>query len=133
MLDVISGQADITMQPITETMPYVKDGKLRPLGQTGLKRSLIAPDIPTIDEAGVKGYSSTTWYMVLGPANLPKNVVQYLQTEIAKAVNSPEIQEKLLASGVTIINGGPVEAKELLYSDYKKWAERIKASGTVIE
>jgi tripartite-type tricarboxylate transporter receptor subunit TctC len=69
MLDVMSGQADITMQPITETMPYVKDGKLRPLGQTGLSRSLIAPDIPTIDEAGVKkGYYSTTWYMVLGPA-----------------------------------------------------------------
>lgn len=133
MLDVISGQADITMQPITETMPYVKDGKLRPLGQTGLKRSLIAPEIPTIDEAGVKGYSTTTWYMVLGPANLPKNIVQYLQTEILKAVNSPEVKEKLLASGVTIVNGGPSEAKELLYSDYKKWADRIKSSGTVIE
>lgn len=133
MLDVMSGQADITMQPITESMPYIKDGKLRALGQTGSKRSSIAPDIPTIEEGGVKGYSSTTWYMVLGPANLPKSTVQYLQTQISRAINTPEIQEKLTTSGVTIINGGPDEAKALLYSDYRKWVERIKASGTVIE
>lgn len=133
MLDVMSGQVDITMQPITETMPYVKIGKLRALGQTGVKRALIAPDIPTIEESGVKGYSSTTWYMVLGPANLPKNILQYLQTQIKNTVSTPEIRQKLNASGVTIINGGPDEAKELFYSDYKKWADRIKASGTVIE
>jgi len=133
MLDAIAGRVDVTMLPISESLPYVRDGRLRALGQTGSKRSTMAPDMPTIEEGGVKGYSSTTWYMVLGPAGLPQNVVKTLQTQIATALNAPELQEKLKASGVTVINGNAEQARAFLNSEYKKWAERIKASGTVLE
>ncbi|VWX61198.1 conserved exported hypothetical protein [Burkholderiales bacterium 8X] len=133
MLDVIAGQVDVTMLPISESMPYVRDGRLRSLGQTGAKRSPIAPDMPTIEEAGIKGYSSTTWYMVLGPANMPRNVVTTLQGQLDRVLKMPDLQEKLKAAGVSVINGNSEEANAFLQSEYKKWAGLIKASGTIIE
>ncbi|VTU22180.1 Bug family tripartite tricarboxylate transporter substrate binding protein [Variovorax sp. RA8] len=133
MLDVIAGQVDVTMLPISESMPYVRDGRLRALGQTGAKRSPIAPDMPTIEEAGVKGYASTTWYMVLGPAGMPRNVVQTLQAQLDRVLKMPDLQEKLKAAGVSVINGNSEEANAFLQSEYKKWAALIKASGTIIE
>ena len=133
MLDVMSGEVDVTMLPISESMVYVRDGRVVALGQTGVKRSSIAKDIPTIEEAGIKGYASTTWYMVLGPANLPPNVVTYLQTNLSRTLKMPDLQAKLEAAGVSIINGDSVQAKSFLDAEYEKWAKLIKASGTMIE
>lgn len=133
MLDAIAGRVDVTMLPIAESLPYVRDGRLRALGQTGEKRSPMAPDMPTIEEGGVKGYSSTTWYMVLGPAGMPPDIVKKLQGQIAKALSAPDLQEKLKATGITMINGNAEQATAFLKSEHKKWAERIKASGTVLE
>ncbi|KQT11203.1 Bug family tripartite tricarboxylate transporter substrate binding protein [Ramlibacter sp. Leaf400] len=133
MLDAIAGRVDVTMLPIAESLPYVRDGRLRALGQTGEKRSPMAPDMPTIEEGGIKGYSSTTWYMLLGPAGMPADVVKKLQGQISAALNTPDLQEKLKATGITLINGNAEQAQAFLQSEHKKWAERIKASGTVLE
>jgi tripartite-type tricarboxylate transporter receptor subunit TctC len=132
MTDTMSGQTDVTMLPIAESMPYVRDGRLRSLGQTGAKRSSIAPDMPTIGES-VPGYSSTTWYMLLGPAGTPPEIVAWLQQQVARALATPDLKEKLKDAGVDVINGNAAEASAFLQSEQKKWAERIKASGTVIE
>ena len=133
LVDLISGQVDVTMLPISESMPYIRDGRVIALGQTGTTRSPIAKDIPTIEEEGVKGYSSTTWYMVLGPANLPPHVVTYIQTQLSRVLKMPALQEKLQAAGVNIINGDAKQAQAFLQSEYKKWQALIKASGTIIE
>lgn len=133
MLDVIAGQVDVTMLPISESLPYVRDGRLRSLGQTGAKRSPIAPDMPTIEESGIKGYSSTTWYMVLGPAGMPRPLVNTIQTQLDRVLKMPDLQEKLKAAGVSVINGNSEEANAFLQAEYKKWAGLIKASGTIIE
>ena len=133
LIDVMSGEVDVTMLPISESMPYVRDGRVIALGQTGETRSSIAKDMPTIAEAGVKGYASTTWYMVLGPANLPTTVVTYMQTQLSRVLQMPDLREKVEAAGVSIINGDSVKAKAFLDAEYKKWAALIKASGTVIE
>jgi tripartite-type tricarboxylate transporter receptor subunit TctC len=133
MLDVMAGRVEVTMLPIAESMPYVRDNRLRALGQTGATRSPIAPDMPTIEEAGIKGYSSTTWYMVLGPANMPPNVVTTLQTQLSRVLKMPDLQDKLKTAGVSIINGNSAEANAFLQAEYKKWAGLIKASGTSIE
>jgi len=133
LIDVMSGEVDVTMLPISESMPYVRDGRVIALGQTGETRSSIAKDMPTIAEAGVKGYASTTWYMVLGPANLPMTVVTYMQTQLSRVLQMPDLREKVEAAGVSIINGDSVKAKAFLDAEYKKWAALIKASGTVIE
>lgn len=133
LVDVISGQVDVTMLPISETLSYIREGRVVALGQSGKTRSPIAPNIPTIEEAGIKGYFSTTWYMVLGPANLPANVIDYVQGNLSKVLKMPELQEKLQAVGVSIINGDSADAKAFLYAEYARWRELIKASDTVIE
>jgi tripartite-type tricarboxylate transporter receptor subunit TctC len=71
--------------------------------------------------------------MVLGPAGMPKDLVHKLEAQVARAVNSPDVQEKLKATGMTVINGGSEESEAFLKSEYRKWAERIKASGTILE
>jgi len=90
--------------------------------------------------AQVRGLSATnsaltitTWYMVLGPAGLPPDVVTYLQQQVARALAAPDLKEKLKEAGVDVINGNAAEATAFLHAEQKKWAERIKASGTVIE
>lgn len=133
MIDLMSGDVDVTMQPIAESVPYLKDPRVVALGQTGTKRAVIAPDVPTIQEAGIKGYASTTWYMLLGPANMPPQVVQYIQKNISTVLKMPEVKARLEASGLDVINGDSAETKAFLYAEYKKWADLIKASGTVIE
>jgi len=133
MLDVMSGEVDVTMQPISESMTYVRDGRLTALGQTGVKRSSIAKDIPTIEEAGIQGYSSTTWYMLLGPANLPAPIVTYIQTQLSRALKTPDLQAKLEASGLNVINADPAQTKAFLNAEYEKWKKIIQVSGTVIE
>ncbi|MBC7436742.1 MAG: tripartite tricarboxylate transporter substrate binding protein [Bdellovibrionales bacterium] len=133
MVDIMGGRADVTMLPISESIAYVRDNRLRALGQTGAKRSAIAQDIPTIEEEGIKGYASATWYMVLGPANMPRSIVNTLQSQLSKVLAMPDLQEKLRSSGVSVINGNSEEANAFLQAEYKKWAGLIKASGTVIE
>jgi tripartite-type tricarboxylate transporter receptor subunit TctC len=133
MIDLMAGQVDITMLPISESMPYIKDNRVRSLGQTGKTRAPIAPDMPTIAEMGVPGYSSTTWYMLLGPAHLPPEIVAKLQKQISDVLAMPDLRERLKDAGVSIINGNATESKAFLQSEYKRWAELIKASGTQIE
>lgn len=134
IIDVMSGQVDITMIPISgSNMRYIRDPRLRPIGQTGSKRSSSITDIPTIEESGVKEYSSTTWYMILAPANTPNNIIQYLEVSISRAIKTPELQEQLSNNGVTVINGGPNEANKLLQSEYKRWTKLISLSGATLD
>jgi tripartite-type tricarboxylate transporter receptor subunit TctC len=133
MTDLIGDRVDITMLPISESMPYIRDNRVRALGQTGRTRSPIAPEIPTIEEGGVKGYSVTTWYMLLGPARLPPKVVGLLAEKFDQALKTPDLQSRLKNAGVSIINEGPQQAGEFLEAESVKWAKAIKASGTRIE
>ena len=131
--DLIGGRVDITMLPISESLPYIRDERLRALGQTGATRSPIAPDIPTIAEGGIEGYSVATWYMVLGPAGLPDEVTAKLAREFDRALKTPDLQERLQKAGVSVINDGPKQASAFLQDESRKWARAIEASGTKIE
>lgn len=133
MADMLGKRVDITMLPISESLPYIRDNRLRALGQTGSKRSPIAPDIPTLAEEGVKGYAVTTWYMLLGPAKLPAPIVKTLAEKFDQALKSPDLQEKLRKAGVSIINDGPQQTKAFLDAQAASWAKAIAASGTHIE
>ncbi len=133
MTDVIGGQADITMLPISESLPYIKEGRLRALGQTGAQRSPIAPDIPTIAEGGVKGYATTTWYMVLGPRDMPDAAVEDLRAQISRVLSMPDLRQRLQQAGVSVIDGDPRQAGEFLAKETARWAAAIKASGTRLD
>jgi tripartite-type tricarboxylate transporter receptor subunit TctC len=133
MADMLGKRVDITMLPISESLPYIRDHRLRALGQTGSKRSEIAPEIPTLAEEGVKGYSVTTWYMLLGPAKLPEPVVKTLAQKFDQALKSPDLREQLRKAGVSILNEGPQPAKAFLDRQAASWSKAIAESGTHID
>jgi tripartite-type tricarboxylate transporter receptor subunit TctC len=128
--DVISGQIEMTSLPLTESLPQARANRIRALAQTGEKRSSIAPDIPTVDEAGLKGYAVTTWYVIFGPAGMPGDVVKKLHAELVKALKSADVQERLKSVGVgDIIGSTPEQAAQFVNAESVRWAEVIRASG----
>ncbi len=133
MIDSISGVVDMTMLPISESLPNIRAGRLLALGQTGSSRSPIAPEIPTIEEGGVKDYSVTTWYVVLAPKKTPPAVVKTFHAALETALKDAGLQKELEQAGVQVINGGPKEAAAFMKKQYGQWEKAIAASGTKLE
>ncbi len=127
--DVIGGQVQVVCENTPSILPHVRAGRLRPLGVTTLKRSLVAPDIPTIAESGVPGYdvAPSSGYMM--PAGTPRNVIARMNAEINKAFKTPAVAEKFEASGSVIVGGTPEQFAEHLRRETAKWAGVIKAAG----
>src|ERR687893_331286 len=109
-VDVIGGQVELTTLPIAESLPNIKAKRVKALGQTGATRSHMAPDVPTLDESGLKGYNVSTWYVVFAPVKTSRDTVTRLHTEIDKALKTADLQERLKGVGVTIINSTPDQA-----------------------
>lgn len=128
--DVIGGQLEMVTLPMPETLPQVRAGRVRAVGQTGIKRSPNAPDIPTLDEAGLKGYSVMTWYVVFAPAKTPDAVVQRVHAEFDKALKVPDVRDRLSAAGITEIVAAPPEAAaQFVRSEYQRWGKVIRELG----
>jgi tripartite-type tricarboxylate transporter receptor subunit TctC len=109
MQGVLSGQVQFTFSAIVAGLQQWRAGRVRALGVTSLKRSKAAPDIPTISEAGVRGYQSLTWYGILAPAGTAPEIISKLNAAVAKVVHLPDVTEKLLADGAEPVAGTPAE------------------------
>jgi tripartite-type tricarboxylate transporter receptor subunit TctC len=132
--DVIGGQVEMTILSFAETLPQVRAGRVRALAQTGDKRSPLAPDIPTMQEAGVKGYSAATWYVLFAPTGIPAEVTGRLNAEVAKAYKLPEVHERLKSAGMAeIIGSAPEDAAQFVKREYARWEKVIRASGAKAE
>ena len=127
--DVIGGHVPMMFDTITTALPHVKSGKLRALAVTSTRRSPLAPDVPTMIEAGLPNFEISAWYMVLGPKGMPSGVVQRLNSEINKAVQDPEIRAQLGSQGVDFVGGTPQDATAFLNSEIERWAKVVKATG----
>lgn len=127
--DVLGGHVPMMFDTITTALPHVKSGKLRALAVTSAKRSPLAPDVPTMIEAGLPNFEISAWYMVLGPKGMPPAVVQRLNGEINKAVQDPDIRAQLGSQGVDFVGGTPTEADAFLRSEIDRWAKVVKATG----
>ena len=107
---------------------------MRPLAQTGEKRSPVVADIPTLQEAGIKDYDVSTWYVIFGPAGMPGEVVTALHAEIMKALKLGDVQEQLLNAGIgEIVGSTPVEAARFVQAEFDRWAKVIKAAHMTAE
>ncbi|WP_213957628.1 tripartite tricarboxylate transporter substrate binding protein [Variovorax sp. dw_954] len=133
MNDTLAGTTDLTMQPIAESLANIRADRLRALGQTGLRRSPMAPDIPTVAESGIKDYAVTTWYVALAPAKTPQPIVDKLYAAMDAALKTPDLKDQLQKAGVQVINAGPQKTAEFMRQEYAKWAKAIAASGTRLE
>jgi tripartite-type tricarboxylate transporter receptor subunit TctC len=136
LTDVIGGQLTFMFDSPVTIMPQIRGGKIRALAVTTAKRSPFAPDIPTMDESGLPGYSeagSDLWYGIVGPAGIPPPIVDKLNAEIVKALRSPEMTERLKAQYLDAWPTTPEEFQKIIEADYVKWGKIVRASGAKID
>lgn len=131
--DLLGGRVTMMFDNMPSSLPLVREGKLRALGVTSLKRAAAAPDIPTLAEAGLPGFEAVSWFAMFAPANTPKTIVTKLQLEIAKILKSPDISKRLLDLGLEPIGSTPEELAAYQRSEIAKWAKVVKDSGAKLE
>jgi tripartite-type tricarboxylate transporter receptor subunit TctC len=129
---VLSGHVQLMFDAITTMSALAKAGKVRALATTGLKRSPLTPDLPTVSET-VPGYEATIWLGVMAPKGTPKEVVTYLNAAINKVINLPEVKEAWLKQGAIPLVKTPEEFDAYLRKDIDKWAEVVKVSGAKVQ
>ena len=127
--DMLSGQVQFYAPNLFLSLPYIKAGRLRALGVTSPQRSPIAPELPTIDETGLRGYESTTWFGVFVPGATPRDLVTMLQQELAQVVNLPDVKERLTADGLTRLASTPDQFAEQVTRETAKTTRIIQAIG----
>ena len=131
--DVVGGQVAMTFDNITTALPLAKAGKLRALAVTTAKRSSVAPDVPTLAESGLPGFEVGSWQGVFAPAGTPPEIVKRLNAEIVKALNMPDVREKLSGLGAEIVADSPEEFSALVKAEVAKWADVVKKSGAKVD
>lgn len=127
--DLVGGHVKMMISGMASTLPHVKTGKLRALAVTGLQRSDAAPDVPTIAESGFPNFEARSWFGVLAPANTPKPIITRLHADIVKALQQPDVKQRLTAIGFDIVGSTPEEFGAYIKSEIKKWEKVVKASG----
>ena len=131
--DLIGGQVDLAFVSISQVAPQVKGGALRALAVSTPARSAALPDVPTVAEAGVPKYSFDAWIALIGPAGMPKPVVDADYAAVQTALASPEAQTALSAQGLTILNTGPDQAPAFFQSEMTKHQKLVKQSGATLD
>ncbi len=131
LVDVIAGQVHMTFGSVLSSLGHVKSGRLRALGVTSARRSVAAPQLPTLAEAGVKGYRTTTWYGLLAPANTPAGIINRLVSDLQKAIDSPDIKNRILADGAEPAAGTPRQFQDFLASEMTRAREIIQRAGVM--
>ncbi|MEW6333705.1 MAG: tripartite tricarboxylate transporter substrate binding protein [Thermodesulfobacteriota bacterium] len=127
--DLLSGEVKVGFPGIAGMMQYIKAGRLRVLAVTSAERSPELPDVPTLSEAGVKGYEATLWLGIIGPAGLPKEVVAKLNTAISGLIKQQDVRSALRNVGTEITYRNPEEFGRFIRSEHQKWAKVVKEIG----
>ena len=131
--DLLGGQVHVMFDNAPNVMPQVKAGRLRALGQSGLTRSSIAPDLPTVAEAGVPGYEVMVWFGLVAPAGTPREVITKLNAEVLKILAMPEVRERFLAQGVEPRGSTPEQFGEHIRAQMAKWGKVVADSGVKLD
>jgi tripartite-type tricarboxylate transporter receptor subunit TctC len=131
--DLMAGNIDMMFDNISSIGPHAKAGRVKGIAVSGPRRSPVFPDLPTIHEAGVKGYETVAWGGVIGPAKLPREVVARLGKEIKAALAAPTVMERYKQLDTETDGGTPEEFLELVRRETPKWAEVIRRSGAKVD
>ena len=133
MMDLMAGRIDIMFDNIPLPLQHIKTGKLRALAVTSAQRSAVLPDMPTLGEAGIKGFDVSSWYGIYAPAGLPREMVQKLNAAFNEALRTPEIREQLTAQGWTVTGGTPEQFAAFAKGEMDRWATVVKAANVRVE
>ena len=127
--ELISGQVQLASIGLPPVMPYVKSGRLRVIAVTGMERSALLPQTPTVNESGLPGFDVTSWYGIFGPAALPKDIVAKINADVAAILNAPDLKERLSALGAEPGSMSVDAFNQYVRQEITKWAKVVKDSG----
>ena len=131
--DLLGGQITMSFDTVTPVLPHIKSGKLRALAVTTAKRSAALPDVPTLDEAGLKGFDIGTWFGVLAPAATPKDIVAKLNAEMVKVIQSAEFRKRMDEIGAEPIGDSSAQMAQQIKVETEKFAKLVKDAKVTIE
>jgi len=126
---MLSGETQLMFDNLPPQLPHIKSGKVRPIAITALKRSNAVPEVPTLDEAGLKGYEVTAWFGLSAPAATPREVVQRLNQALNNSTRDAKVREALESRGATIIQHTPEDATAFVKNEIDKWGPVVKRAG----
>jgi tripartite-type tricarboxylate transporter receptor subunit TctC len=129
LTDTIGGQVELIFSGVPLLVPHIQAGRIRALGIGSLKRFVALPDVPTISEAGLKGYEATTWFGLMAPVKVPKDIVARLNVEVGKILASAEVSERFTNEGVEPMGGTPEFFTAFIRDEIAKYAKVVKAAG----
>ena len=130
---MLASDIDLTFDSISTSIPHVRSGKLQALAVTSAKRSALAPEVPTVQEQGLKDFDITGWYAILAPAGTPAEITSKLSKEIATALQNPQVQSQLAASGYEPVGSTPQELGKHIDREIERWSAVVKATGARVE
>ncbi len=130
--DIMGGHADLTFSD-PSVLPQLQAGRLKVLGVSGTKRYPPLPNVPTVNESGLPGFDALNWYPLMAPAGTPRDLVMKLNTEAIKALNSPDVRDKLMAQGLIPAPMSPEQLGQFIREDYERWARVIKAANVKLD
>jgi tripartite-type tricarboxylate transporter receptor subunit TctC len=121
------------MSSVPTAISQLKGGKMRALAVTSAKRSVILPDVPSINEAGYKGFDANTWFGLAAPAGTPPNVIARLNTEVNRVLQMPDVREKIRAEGGDVLGSTPEVFGSLIKNDLVTWGKIVRQSGARVD
>jgi tripartite-type tricarboxylate transporter receptor subunit TctC len=131
LTDLLGGQVDLLCDQTTQTIPYIKDGRVKAFGTTTLKRLPAIPNVPTLDEQGLKGFEVKVWHGMYTPKGVPKPILDKLNAALVKALNSPDVKKRLADANIDIVSSDkmtPAGLKSHLEAEINKWGPIIRKS-----
>jgi tripartite-type tricarboxylate transporter receptor subunit TctC len=131
--DMLAGRVQVYFAVPTSVTPRINEGRLRALAVTGAQRSALFPDLPTVQETGLQGFVVESWYGLLGPANLPAEILARLHADTLAMLQEPEMRRRLAAGGLEPVSSTPAEFAALIRSELDRWGPVIRAAGVRIE
>lgn len=131
--DAIGGTIDLIFGTVPAALPHLAGGRLKPLALTNAERVPALPAVPTMEEAGLRDFELASWFGLLAPAKTPASVIQYLNREMIRVLNLPDVREKFQREGMIVKAGAPEEFAQYIAADTHKWGEIVKAAGITPE
>jgi tripartite-type tricarboxylate transporter receptor subunit TctC len=131
--DIIAGHIEVYFGAMVSTLPHARSGRLRALGVTSLKRVDAAKDIPTLDEQGLKGYETGSWFGMAVPTGTPQAIITKLHAESVKALQAPDLRDRMVAEGAEFVGDTPAQFTAYIRSELDKWGKAVKASGAKVD
>ena len=131
--DIIAGHIEVYFGAMVSTLPHARSNRLRALGVTSLKRVDAAKDIPTLDEQGLKGYETGSWFGMAVPTGTPQGIITKLHAESTKALQAPDLRDRMIAEGAEFVGDTPAQFTAYIRSELDKWGKAVKASGAKVD